>query len=226
MTARIITVANQKGGSGKSTIAMSMAGTMAYMGHKTLVVDADPQGTATQWAGSSPEKMPFPATVVGMAHARGKLHQMVKPMVKDYDYIVIDCPPSVEEQASQSALLISDVCLVPLQPTPPDLWASVGIFELVNKARTVNSDLKAYAFANRVSTTNLSQQVLGILSENDIELLVSKFGSRNSFQEAPVRGSVPCAMGFAHKPAAAEVKSLLVEVFEKMGWKLLSITPA
>lgn len=221
MAARIITVANQKGGSGKSTIAMVMAGTMAHMGHKTLVVDADPQGTATEWATSSPEKAPFPATVVGMGNARGKLHQMVKPLVTDYDYIVIDCPPSVEEQTSQSALLISDVCLVPLQPTPPDLWASVGIFELVNKARTVNGGLKAYAMANRVSTTNLSKQVLDILGENDIELLATKFGNRNSYQEAPVRGSVPCAMGFAHKPAAAEVKSLLVEVFEKMGWKLL-----
>ena len=181
MPARIITIANQKGGAGKTTLAMSIAGALAMRSHKVLVVDADAQGTATQWAGSAPEAKPFPATVISLAHAKGKLHQMLKPLVADYDFIVIDCPPSVEEQASQSALLVSDVCLVPLQPTPADLWATVGIFELVNKALTINPELKAFAVANRVPTSNLSKQVLDVMRDNEIELLDAKLGLRHGW---------------------------------------------
>ena len=218
MPARIITIANQKGGAGKTTLAMSIAGALAMRSHKVLVVDADAQGTATQWAGSAPEAKPFPATVISLAHAKGKLHQMLKPLVADYDFIVIDCPPSVEEQASQSALLVSDVCLVPLQPTPADLWATVGIFELVNKALTINPELKAFAVANRVPTSNLSKQVLDVMRDNEIELLDAKLGNRTSYQEATIRGTTPHHLGAAHKVAAAEIDALLAEVFTKMGW--------
>lgn len=218
MPARIITIANQKGGAGKTTLAMSIAGALAMRSHKVLVVDADAQGTATQWAGSAPEPKPFPATVISLAHAKGKLHQMLKPLVADYDFIVIDCPPSVEEQASQSALLVSDVCLVPLQPTPADLWATVGIFELVNKALTINPELKAFAVANRVPTSNLSKQVLDVMRDNEIELLDAKLGNRTSYQEATIRGTTPHHLGAAHKVAVAEIDALLAEVFTKMGW--------
>lgn len=218
MTARIITVANQKGGAGKTTLTMSIAGALVSTGSKVLVVDADPQGTATQWGGSAPEDKPFPATVISLAHAKGKLHQMLKPMVGDYGYIIIDCPPSVEEQASQSALLISDACLVPLQPTPADMWATVGIFELVNKAHTINPELKAFAVANRVSTSNLSKQVIDVMRDNEIELLEAKLGNRTSFQEATIRGTAPHHMGSAHKVATAEINALLGELFNKMGW--------
>ena len=218
MAARILTIANQKGGAGKTTLAMSIAGALALRTHKVLVVDADAQGTATQWAGSAPEAKPFPATVISLAHAKGKLHQMLKPLVADYDFIVIDCPPSVEEQASQSALLVSDVCLVPLQPTPADLWATVGIFELVNKALTINPELKAFAVANRVPTSNLSKQVLDVMRDNEIELLDAKLGNRTSYQEATIRGTTPHHLGAAHKVAAAEIDTLLAEVFTKMGW--------
>jgi chromosome partitioning protein len=218
MAARIITIANQKGGAGKTTLTMSIAGALAMRSHKVLVVDADAQGTATQWAGSAPDAKPFPATVISLAHAKGKLHQMLKPLVADYDFIVIDCPPSVEEQASQSALLVSDVCLVPLQPTPADLWATVGIFELVNKALTINPELKAFAVANRVPTSNLSKQVLDVMRDNEIGLLDAKLGNRTSYQEATIRGTTPHHLGAAHKVAAAEIDTLLAEVFTKMGW--------
>jgi len=218
MAARIIAVANQKGGAGKTTLTMSLAGALANSGEKVLVVDADPQGTATQWGGSAPENKPFPATVIGLAHAKGKLHQMLKPLVSDYGYVLIDCPPSADEQASQSALLVSDVCLVPLQPTPADLWATVGIFELVNKAQTINPALKAFAIANRVSTSNLGKQVIEVMRENEIKLLDARLGNRTSFQEATIRGTTPHQMGASHKVAASEINLVIDELFAHMGW--------
>lgn len=216
MTAIIITIANQKGGAGKTTLTMTVAGALAARGNRVLVVDADPQGTATQWAGAAAESSPFPATVVGLANAKGKLHQMVKPLVTDYDFVVIDCPPSVEEQASQSALLVSDACLIPLQPTPADLWATVGAIELVARARLVNPGLRAFGVPNRVTSTNLGKQVLDVMKENDIEFLTERLGNRTSFQEATIRGSVPSRMGSVHKVAAAEVDALVSELLARL----------
>ena len=218
MAARIITVANQKGGSGKTSVSMVLAGSLAHRGHKVLVVDADPQGTATQWSGSAPDDKPFPATVIGLAGAKGKLHQMIKPLVADYEYIVIDCPPSADEQASQSAMLISDVCLIPLQPTPADMWATVGILKLVEKAQTLNEDLKTFGIANRVTTSSLGKQVLSAMAENQLTLMDAKLGNRTSFQEATIIGSTPQKMGSSHKVAAAEVEALVTELLTKMGW--------
>jgi chromosome partitioning protein len=219
MQTRIITVTNQKGGSGKTSVSMVLAGSLAKRGNKVMVVDADPQGTATQWAGAAADDRPFPATVIGLSSAKGKLHQLIKPMVNDYDYIIIDCPPSVDEQASQSALLISDVCLIPSQPTPADLWATVAVLTLVEKAKTLNEELMAFCIANRVTASSLGKQVLSVMAENKIALLGSKLGNRTSFQEATILGSTPQRMGSRHKVAAAEVEALVTELFEKMGWK-------
>lgn len=218
MTARVITVANQKGGSGKTSLSMVLAGSIAQRGYKVLVVDADAQGTATQWAGAAPEDKPFPATVIGMAHAQAKLHQMIKPMMADYGVIIIDCPPSVEGQAAQSALLISDVCLMPVQPTPADMWATVGVMELVSKAQVINPELVAFGVPNRVSSSSLGKQVLEALKETGVELLDARLGNRTSFQEATIRGSTPQQMGAAHKVAAAEVEALVTELFRRVGW--------
>lgn len=216
MAARILTIANQKGGSGKTTLTMTVAGALAERGKKVLVVDADPQGTATQWSGAASEDAPFPATVIGLSAAKGRLHQLVKPLVDDYDYVLIDCPPSVEEQASQSALLVSDVCLIPLQPTPADMWATVGAIELVARARLVNPNLRAFGVPNRVTATNLGKQVLTIMQENDVEFLDARLGNRSSFQEATIRGSVPSRMGASHRIAAAEVQRLVAELLDRL----------
>lgn len=216
--ARIFACSNLKGGVGKSTCALTVAATLATSGKKVLVVDADPQGTATYWAGSSPEAAPFPATVIGLSHAQGKLHQLVRPMVDDYEYIVIDCPPSAREPATQSALLISDLCLVPFQPTPADMWATQEMADLITRARELNPTLKALAIANRVTRSTLAREVLAVAREGTIPLLQTTLGTRTSFQEAAVRGSTPALMGFAHKMAAAEAQALTLEILERMGW--------
>ena len=74
MRAKIIAAVNQKGGSGKTTLSMQLAGALARRGHEVLIVDADPQGTATRWAASAEDEKPFPATVAGLAAAAGKVH--------------------------------------------------------------------------------------------------------------------------------------------------------
>jgi chromosome partitioning protein len=144
---------------------------------------------------------------------------MLRPMVDNYDFIVIDCPPSAHDPATQSALLVSDLCLVPFQPTPADLRATQEMAGLISRARELNPTLQALSVGNRLTRSALAREVLAVVREGDIPLLDAGFGSRTSFQEATVRGSVPSRMGSAHKVAAAEVQALTLEVLERMGWQ-------
>ena len=79
MAAKVVAVVNQKGGSGKTTLTMQLAGTLARRGVKVLVVDADTQGTATRWSSSAPDDTPFPAAVIGLSAAGNKVHRVVYP---------------------------------------------------------------------------------------------------------------------------------------------------
>jgi chromosome partitioning protein len=84
MSAQIVAVVNQKGGSGKTTLAMQLAGTLGKRDERVLVVDADPQGTATRWAASASDGTPFPAAVVGLSAAGGRIHREVAKFIGDY----------------------------------------------------------------------------------------------------------------------------------------------
>ena len=111
MSVRVIAVVNQKGGAGKTTLSMQLAGSIARRGMKVLVVDADPQGTATRWASSAPDDNPFPAAVIGLSAAGDKVHREVAKFKDDYDISIIDCPPAVDSPTPQSAF-----------PSRPMVW--------------------------------------------------------------------------------------------------------
>lgn len=218
MSCHIISMANFKGGVGKTTTTVCLGEQLAERGWKILLVDADEQGTMMQWFGSAPEGQPLRATVVSLAQARGSLHRLLEPLLPSYDAILVDCPPSLHAEVTRSALLVSDLCLLPLQPTPADYWATQGMNQLVSAVRCVNPDLKAFALANRWTNTRIGKQVLEVIREGDIELLDARLGSRASFQEAAIRGSVPARMGPAHKKAAMEVNEAADEIVRRMGW--------
>lgn len=217
--ARLIAVANFKGGCGKTVTSMLISDWLTRQGSKVLVLDGDPQGTATRWASNAPEQRPFPAAVMGIAHAQDKLHQLVRPLAADYDFIVVDCPPAVDAAVTQSALLASDVCITPLQPTPAELWATQGLIELIGRAQRVNSDLRALVVANRVTRTRLCQDALEVLRDGGaLPILSATLGNRTSFQQAALEGSVPARMGAAHRAAALESDAVAQEICQAMGW--------
>ena len=213
MAAKIIAVCNQKGGSGKTTLSMQLAGTIARRKNKVLVVDADSQGTATRWAASADDENPFPAAVVGLSAASEKVHREVKKFVGDYDFIIIDCPPAADSPVPQSALLIADLALVPIIPSPLDLWASVGIRQVIEDVSDINENLTARLVVNQCQPkTNLAKEALEILSEFGIPVCKNYLRQRTAYRQSAVFGQTVQNFGSKAKDAIREIEALTKEV--------------
>jgi chromosome partitioning protein len=213
MTARIIAVTNQKGGSGKTTLSMQLAGTLARRGRKVMVVDADPQGTATRWAATADDDKPFPASVVGLSAASAKVHREVRKFVEDYDYIIIDCPPAADSPVPQSALLVADLALVPIIPSPLDMWAAVGIREVIANVGDINEDLAARLVINQCQpNTTLAKEALEVLPEFGIDLCKTYMHQRQVYRQSAVFGQTVHDFGSKAAAAVEEMEALTDEV--------------
>ena len=222
MPARVITVCNQKGGVGKTTITMQLSGTLALRGYRVLVVDADPQGTSMRWAASAEDEMPYPATVVGLSAAGAKVHREVKKFFNDYDLIVIDCPPAADSPVPQSALVVSDLALVPIIPSPPDLWASVGIRQVIENASGINEGLVSRLVINQLrDRTRLGQEVLRMLPEFGMERCKVMLRQREPYRQSPMFGQTVHFLSNLASEAVKEVEALTSEVLA-----LLDMAPA
>jgi len=216
MATRIIVVVNQKGGPGKTTVTMQLAGSLVRRGKRVLVADADKQATASRWASAGDES--FPAPVVGLGLAGNKLHRELEKFLGDHDYIVVDCPPAIDSPVPQSALLVADLALIPLIPSPADLWASVAIRELVDNASIVNQDLKARLLMNQVQPrTILAADVAEILEEFGVPLCRTTLGSRQVYRQCAAEGqTVHDLRGREARKATREVEALTDELLDAL----------
>lgn len=213
--ANIIVVCNQKGGAGKSTVSVQLAGTLAMRKNKVLLADADPQGTAMRWVSSADEDKPFPAMVAGMGVAGGKVHRELKKFAYDYDYIIVDCPPAVDSPVPQSALMVADLALIPVIPSPPDLWAAVGIKELVARMGDINETLKARLVINMLqANTNISGDVMDALQDFDIPIAKTQIHLRTVYRQSAGYGETVHDMDNAK--AIDEINKLTDEVTENL----------
>ncbi len=213
MAAKILAVVNQKGGSGKTTVSMQLAGALARRQNKVLVVDADPQGTASRWAASAPDEEPFLASVIGLSAASAKVHREVKKFVDDYHYIIIDCPPAADSPVPQSALLIADLALVPIIPSPLDMWATVGIRQVIENVSDLNESLQARLIINQCQPhTTLAQEIHEILPEFKIKLAQTPIRHRQVYRQSAAFGQTVHNFGSKAKAAISEVERLTDEI--------------
>ena len=213
MPAHIIAVVNQKGGAGKTTVSMQLAGTLGRRHHKVLVIDADPQATATRWAASAADDSPFPATISGLSAAGDKVHREAKKFVGDFDYIVIDCPPAADSPVPQSALLIADIGVVPVVPSPLDLWASVGIGKVIDTIRDLNDQLRPLIVVNQVQlNTTLAKEALEVLPQFGIPVAETRLHQRTAYRQSAVYGGTVHDLGARAAHAIAEVDAFTDEI--------------
>lgn len=214
MLQKIIVVANQKGGAGKTTITVQLAYSLMLAGYKVLVVDADEQSTATRWCSlSDSSQLP----VSNMAAAGGKLHNAIGKVVGDYDFVLVDCPPSITSPSTQSALLVADLAIVPVIPSPPDLWAALGIKQLIENAKTINEDLLAVLLLNQMSKTAIARNITDILAEFEMPIMESKLANRVAYRESAAEGLSVLNLAGASSEAKKEMEKLRAEVLSILG---------
>lgn len=131
--AKIITVYNEKGGSGKTTTTCQLAGTLGHRGYDVLVADLDPQQTSANWLGTQ-DGANFPATIWPGFRYGTRIKDELQKLVTKYDIIVADCEPSVERAATWTVLLLTDIALIPTKLNPPDLAALPAAKNLAKRA--------------------------------------------------------------------------------------------
>jgi chromosome partitioning protein len=215
---KIITAVNQKGGAGKSTLSMQVAGTMAKDGWRVIVIDADPQGTATRWAAAAEDDRPFPAPVVGLSSAGAKVHREAKKFVGEYAFIFIDCPPAVDSPIPQSALLIADLALIPIIPSPPDLWAAVGIRHLLTSLKAINDSMQPLLVVNSLEPqTLIAQDVQALLPEFEIPVAESLIHHRTAYRRSAAFGTTVHGIEPRDTKAIVEIEHLTAEIYSRLG---------
>lgn len=203
----IISLLNQKGGSGKTTLAINLAFAFTEMGAKVLLVDSDPQGSARDWAAVRAEPSPF--TLVGID--RPILHQEIPKLAEAYDYTIIDGAPRVTD-LTRSAILASDQILIPVQPSPLDVWASAEIVTLINEARLYKPKLICNFVINRKVTNSLiGKDVVEALAQYNIPVLKTHIAQRVIFADAFSQGSAVAEYD-PKSGASKEIKAFREEV--------------
>ena len=203
----VIALVSNKGGAGKTTLCINLARALAER-DSTLVLDADPQRSALNWHAISEGASAFPvmAASENVATAASEHAERAR-------YLVIDCPPSVHSQQTSDALAQADLALIPVQPSPLDLWASVQIEAEVERARDSNPDLRALLVINQLEPrTRLSRVMREALAELSLPAAETAIRRRMVYRNAVIEGRSVLDVGSRGAEAAEEIRQLTDEM--------------
>ena len=206
----IIALLNQKGGVGKTTLALHLAGYWARQAKRVILVDADPQGSALDWSDQrAKEGLPRLFGVIGLA--RDTLHQEAPELARDARHLIIDGPPRIAG-LMRSALLAAEIVLIPAQPSPFDGWASGEMLKLIAEARIFRPQLIARFVLNRCGArTLIARDTAELLADHDPPALAATVGQRVSFADAARSGRLVSEVDGGGL-AAGEIAALASEI--------------
>lgn len=204
---KVIAVLNQKGGSGKTTIATHLARALQLDGSDVLLVDSDPQGSARDWAAVRED---HPLTVVGID--RPTIDRDVKNIARKVEFVVIDGAPQAADLAA-SAIKAAYLVLIPVQPSPYDIWATAELVDLVKQRIEVTDGRLQAAFvvSRAIKGTRIGGEVTEALAGYELPVLDARITQRVSYPGTAAAGTTVLESE-PNGDAAAEVRALAAEI--------------
>lgn len=202
---KVITIAQQKGGAGKTTVAAHLAVALAQKGNRVAVLDIDPQGSLSHWHAVREQR--FGEGYTGLTHVAvsgWRVASEVSRMRKQSDFIIIDSPPHTETEA-RTAIRSADLIIIPVQPSPTDLWATKPTLELASAEK-----VPVRVLLNRVSANS---KIAVKIAEELADLAETTLGNRVVFASALMEGRGVTEVD-PTSAAAGEMKSLVKEVLK------------
>jgi chromosome partitioning protein len=203
----VITVAQQKGGSGKTTLAANLAAALAPA-TRVALLDIDPQRSLTRWHAIRMSRDAEAAPLTFSDVSGWRLGAELDRLKRTHDVVLIDSPPQIDTDA-RLAIRGADLVLIPVQPSPPDVWAAEGTLALAAAERR-----NARVVLNRVTpASRLGETVKADIATRNLPLLRSAIGNRTGFAIAFAAG-LGVTEAAPRSSAAAELRALLDELRE------------
>ncbi|MCB1886406.1 MAG: AAA family ATPase [Rhodocyclaceae bacterium] len=217
MAGRIVAVVSQKGGAGKTTVVMQMAGGLAEQGRSFSIADLDPQESALRWselAAAAGTGIPVAEGVDGKDAG-----DRLRAMAGGRGLVLADCPPSIEHPNTLAALEVADLVLVPVVPSPTDLWSTRAVEKLILQVQARRKSLKAFLLPNRVLRTRLAGEIVDFLHEFSLPVAGAALAQRNAFAESALVGGSVFQLGRAADSAQEEVRGLVKALLKELETK-------
>lgn len=203
----VIALVGNKGGAGKTTLCINLASGL-YRRSSTLLLDADPQRSSLQWRDIAGRD-----DLVEVHDAVADVSGAVRQQRERYDCLVIDCPPSAQSGQTRQALACSDIAVIPVLPSPLDLWASVHVEQELETARAANPGLRALMVVNQLEPqTRLSRLMHDALAEIGLPVAATAIRRRMVYRNAILQGCSVLEAGAAAGPAVDEIGQLIDEL--------------
>ncbi|MFM2041697.1 MAG: hypothetical protein RLY86_273 [Pseudomonadota bacterium] len=209
MAGRVVTIAQQKGGAGKTTLAIHLAMVWALAGRRVATVDIDPQGSLSEWHRTRVAAGADPA-VEHVALSGWRVQREVERLAKDHDLVVIDSPPHAETEA-KIAVRAAGLVVVPVQPSPMDLWATRPTLDLAKAEKR-----PVLLALNRVpSRGKLVDAVAAKAAELGVPVADATIGNRIGFAAAIIDGLTLMETERRSK-GVEEIEALAAEIVARM----------
>lgn len=209
--AHIVGIIQVKGGAGRSTVATNLAGMMSA--HKPVaLIDCDmPQGTSASWYAIRKATGKQGNLNIATARDHHEMMEKVKLLSANHDYIVIDAPPRIAE-ITKAALILSDLCIIPLGTSHADIWATADLLDTIEQAKTYKPHLQARALWNKFRGISKSAQELSEAAMTELKLraLGSRLGYRVAYSDAYGEGMT--VLEWSDKTAQNEMYMLGIEL--------------